>query len=68
MQFLQSRLARRRWPVVVRLAALLLLALGARLALLQDHRDPMAGVQLFAGLQGLGTRFLLLLGELICII
>jgi hypothetical protein len=43
MQFLHSRLTWRRWPVVVYLAALLLRALGTRLALLEDHRDPMAG-------------------------
>ena len=39
---------------LVHLAALLLRALGTRLSLLQHHRDPMAGEQLFAGLQGLG--------------
>jgi hypothetical protein len=34
--------------------ALELRALGTRLPLLEHHRDPMAGEQLFAGLQGLG--------------
>ena len=54
MQFLHSRLTLRPRPVVVHLAGLLLRALGARLSLLQHHRDPMAREQLFAGLQGLG--------------
>ena len=33
---------------------MLMRALGARLSLLQHHRDPKAWEQLFAGLQGLG--------------
>ena len=48
MQLLHSQLNRRRWPVVVHLAALLLRALGTRLSFLQHHRDPMAGVHVSA--------------------